>query len=101
MRIYNGPFLPSYGAPNSPFEFAGSPIPPNKKDFHTAISEPGFTVEEFNRLQNIDRGITVGVIVLYEDSIGNQYETFFCLSGLATSAITYDQPSEHCHNEIR
>jgi len=68
-----------------------APLPPNKEDWTTSVSEPAIhvTADEFSRLGGIDRTILVYGKFEYEDSYGARYETVFCFSRLALGGIQY------------
>lgn len=67
----------------------GAPLPPNKDDFSTALSEVKINRAEFARLLNTEQSILVSGRLNYTDGLGGQYETGFCLYRLRSGAIAY------------
>ena len=67
----------------------GTPVPPNKDDFGTVVSDPGITLEQYNRLLGVDNAIRVRIQMQYTDAYGGNYETEICLGRLVSGAIQY------------
>lgn len=88
IKLGNGPFVECYGEPKK--GDASAPLPPNKVDFTDAVSQPGISSEDGDRLVNhTDHGVTIRVHIHYTDPSGFPYETVFCLSNLQTKAVNY------------
>jgi hypothetical protein len=60
------------------------PLAPGTDVFGTAVSPPGIPPERFNRLKDTDEGISIKVVMKFEDSYGNIYYTGVCLTQLKT-----------------
>jgi hypothetical protein len=86
------PFLASFGSPKVK-SGKGTPIPPNKDDFGTVVSEPGITPEQYKRLLGTDNAIRIRVQMQYTDAYGGLYETEICLGRLVSGAIQYCEGS--------
>jgi hypothetical protein len=79
-----GKTTPSAGGPTPT-----APLPPNKIDFSTILSQPTMTVEQYNALVKMENGVGISVRIKYEDAYGASYETDFCEYKLAAGAIAY------------
>ena len=101
MSLDNGPFSRAPGASENSKGEAGTPLPPSKIDFDTVISKPGITTAEYNRLLTINKGISISGVIWYEDALGNEYETTFCLSRLNGGVISYQHIGKDCQNDIK
>jgi hypothetical protein len=88
----NSPFRESYGFSKIK-RGKGTPIPPNKDDFGTVVSDPGITPERFKQLLGIDNAIRIRVQMQYTDAYGGQYETEICLGRLVSGSIEYCEGS--------
>jgi hypothetical protein len=90
ISIGNRAFARSYQAPTGPD--IGAPLPPNKDDFATVVSEPGITQQEYARvasIMNTGKTISIRVRIEYTDAYGGDYETGICLNRINTGAIGY------------
>jgi hypothetical protein len=65
------------------------PLAPGTDVFGTAVSPPGLPPERFNKLKDTDEGISIKVVMKFEDSYGNIYYTGVCLTQLKLGAIQY------------
>jgi hypothetical protein len=79
----------------------GNPLPPNKDDFNTAVSDAQFTRDEFQRVFGVDFGIGISGLILYQGASDAWYESRFCLAHLATGAILHDNLNDYCRNEMK
>jgi hypothetical protein len=75
---------PSAGEPTP-----AAPMPTNKIDFSTILSQQTMTLEQYNALVRMETGVGISVKIKYEDAYGGNYETDFCLYKLAAGAIVY------------
>ena len=82
------PFRECYGFSSTP-RGAGTPVPPNKDDFGTLVSDPGITPEQYDRLIGTDDAISIQVRIEYTDAYGCKYESNICLERLAVGSIQY------------
>ena len=76
-------------APSASEPTPAAPMPPNKIDFSTILSQPTMTVEQYNALVKMENGVGISVRIKYEDAYGASYETDFCEYKLAAGAIAY------------
>jgi hypothetical protein len=80
FRADEGPITPS---------IQSIPLAPGSDVFGTAVSPPGIPPERFNKLKDTDEGISIKVVMKFEDSYGNVYYTGVCLTQLKLGAIQY------------
>jgi hypothetical protein len=85
MKLGDGPFIKTFMEPR---QSIGAPLPPNKDDFSTVVSEPGITPTRFAQLVTSE-GISIKVVFRYTDAAHGKYEAGFCLNRLNAGAIGY------------
>jgi hypothetical protein len=97
LRLGDGEFLPSRGSTGPSL---APPLPPNKDDFGSAVSDL-ITRREWERLTaRTNTGNTIALRVRYEYTDGNtdsKYETSICISRLNTGAIAYCRDNKYIH----
>jgi hypothetical protein len=84
----NGRFSASYGSSKAPSS-EGVPVPPNKDDMGTVVSDPGITQAAFNQMTRVDNAIRIKVRLEYSDAYGGKYETAICIGRLVVGSIQY------------
>jgi hypothetical protein len=91
MKIGNRPFTKTYTHDKQTRESIGAPLPPNKIDFSTVVSDPGITRTEFNQVISTQsrESISIRIVFTYTDNSIGKYETGVCLVRLNTGAISY------------
>jgi hypothetical protein len=76
-------------------QFFIATVTQGRDDFGTAVSDP-ITQEDFNKYLSMQGGFILLVEFKYTDVVGKQtYQSAFCLSRLASSALADINP-EHC-----
>jgi hypothetical protein len=70
-----------------------TPLIIGQDDFNTVVSDPGVTPEKFKELYETDEGISIRIVVGYEDSVGTPYQTSMCITKLKLGAIQYCEGS--------
>lgn len=84
----NSPFRESHGFSHVE-KVNGTPVPPNKDDFQTVVSEPEITPEKYKEFLKTDNALRIRAVIQYTDAYGEKYETGLCLGRLASGAIQY------------
>jgi hypothetical protein len=84
----NSPFRESHGF-SQVEKVKGTPVPPNKDDFQTVVSDPGITAEQYKQFLRTDNALRIRAVIQYSDAYGEKYETGLCLGRLASGAIQY------------
>ena len=95
-----GAWRNSYGFKSSPMH-QSLPIAPGTDMFSTEVSAPGVTQKEFADLNGTDEGITIKMVMQFEDSYGTTYYTGICLSKLRLGSIQYCDGSYMSSKEKR
>lgn len=95
MRIgAENQFRESYGFSLAP-RGKGPPLSPTEDMFHTVVSDPGITPEEYARYLVTDRAIAIQLRFEYRDFYGCWYESHACLQRLASGAIQFCQDENY------
>lgn len=93
-------FRPSYRPAGSATSI-GAPIPPAQVLRHEAVSAPGTTPTDYAKDITTNRALGISGVITYSDLMGNEYESAFCLTRLATGAIAISAQADNCHNQIK
>jgi hypothetical protein len=91
IKVGNGPYVAPFGWKTIAF---GGDMPPGKINFSSAISPPGIKESEFIRLMGLDKMIGVLVEFEYFDGAERKQTGSFCMSHLATGAISFPNPAD-------
>jgi hypothetical protein len=95
MKLGDGPLVQSYGEPS---QSIGAPLPPNKDDFSTIVSEP-ITQQQFLEFSNGPGGITMQAHFSYTDGFGGSYVTHLCARRTNAGSITYCKEGNDIRDE--